>query len=278
MKKHISKNIVILTGHEYRHRYFRIRIADDENINVMRSYCEDETLSLNNRSLNNDASQIELEHVRARTQTEKDFFIDYIQSARDKSNPILIQKGGVNSTKVVEEIVSLNPDLILCFGSSLIKSKLLTHFSGRFLNVHLGLSPYYRGSGTNIWPWINNELDMVGATFMYIDEGVDTGEIIHQIRAEVYLGDGPHVVGNRLIRDMTNVFANIVKRFDELVPQRQPVLSGYSERVYKMNDFNEEACQMIYKNIAHGVVHSHVMTDTGTELKYIVKNPALIIE
>ena len=53
-------------------------------------------------------------------------------------------------------------------------------FSRKFLNVHLGLSPYYRGSGTNVWPLINTEPDMVGAT-LCIDAGIDNGEIIHQI-------------------------------------------------------------------------------------------------
>ena len=41
---------------------------------------------------------------------------------------------------------------------------------------------------------------MVGATFMYIDAGIDTGEIIHQIRADIVIGDSPHSIGNRLIK------------------------------------------------------------------------------
>ena len=112
----------------------------------------------------------------------------------------------------------MKPDLLVCYGSSLIKSDLLRKFEGRFLNVHLGLSPYYRGSGTNVWPLINIEPDMVGATFMYIDAGIDTGKIIHQIRADVYLGDSPHTIGNRLIRKMTSTYAEIVCNFNDLEP------------------------------------------------------------
>ena len=62
------------------------------------------------------------------------------------------------------------------------------------------MSPYYRGSGTNFWPFVNNELQFIGATFMHIDEGVDTGEIIHQIRANIFHDDNIHQIGNRLIR------------------------------------------------------------------------------
>ncbi len=37
---------------------------------------------------------------------------------------------------------------------------------------------------------------------MHIDAGVDTGEVIHQMRARVALGDSPAQIGNRLIVDM----------------------------------------------------------------------------
>ena len=181
-----------------------------------------------------DTSQLEIQHVEARTQSEIDFFSDYIESCEDKSNPKLIRKGEINDEAIVNEIVAMNPDLLVCYGSSLIKSDLLTKFQGRFLNVHLGLSPYYRGSGTNVWPLINLEPDMVGATFMYIDAGIDTGKIIHQIRADVYLGDSPHTIGNRLIRKMTLTYAVIVCNFRNLESEKQPVSEG---KLYYLRDF-----------------------------------------
>src|SRR5690606_10372264 len=103
---------------------------------------------------------------------------------------------------------------------SLIREPLLSAFQGRFLNVHLGLSPYYRGSGTNFWPLVNGEPEFVGATFMHIDAGVDTGEVIHQIRARIFPGDTPHQIGNRLIADMARVYAALIRDFDRL--ERMP--------------------------------------------------------
>ena len=38
------------------------------------------------------------------------------------------------------------------------------------INVHLGLSPYYKGSATNFWPFVNNELQFLGVTFMVTDK------------------------------------------------------------------------------------------------------------
>ena len=79
--------------------------------------------------------------VEARTQSEKDFFAEYIATVEDESNPNFIKKGAINEVNIVNEIVELNPDLLVCYGSSLIKSELLIKFENKFLNVHLGLSP-----------------------------------------------------------------------------------------------------------------------------------------
>ena len=37
---------------------------------------------------------------------------------------------------------------------------------------------------------------------MYLDKGIDTGEIIHQFRSNVYQKDNIHQIGNRMIVDM----------------------------------------------------------------------------
>ena len=47
---------------------------------------------------------------------------------------------------------------------------------------------------------------------MYMDEGIDTGQIIHQSRAIILPFDNPHQIGNRLIKIMTivNSIFNII--------------------------------------------------------------------
>ena len=95
--------------------------------------------------------------------------------SKDLSKSKIIKKGEINNIHIVKKILKLNPDLLICYGSSLINSVLLEKFKERFINVHLGLSPYYRGAGTNIWPLINLEPQYVGAPFMFIDARVDTG-------------------------------------------------------------------------------------------------------
>ena len=147
-------NIVILTGDEIRHQYFRKKIELDSRINLLCSFCESDDESLEKRVLNDENSGVLTRlHVRARTQSEIDFFKDlYI---KETSNIFKIKKGTINDNDVVNKIINYKPDLLVCFGSSLIKSSLIDIFRGKFINIHLGLTPYYRGSGANIWPLIN---------------------------------------------------------------------------------------------------------------------------
>jgi len=265
--------LIVLTGSETRHAFFRKKIAFDPRIEVLATYCEGDELSLASRVAKNDKSSVlEKYHVAARTQSESDFFALYKKILPDLSKPKFIQKGDINNDNVVSEIISKNPDLLVCFGSSLIQSALLDVYNGRFLNVHLGLSPYYRGSGSNIWPLINGEPEMVGATFMHLDPGIDTGKIIHQIRADIYLGDGPHSIGNRLIKKMTSVYAELICLFPRLDEMPQPTERG---RLYFRNDFNSQACEKLYKNFNMGMIESYL--NSSKPHKLIIENQDVLL-
>ena len=250
------KSLIILTGSEMRHDYFRIKISLDKRFKVIKTFCEGLENSLKKRvNSNPDADQLEIKHVEAREQTEADFFKDYIELATDKSNSSFIKKGDINSKEIVNEIKKINPDLIVCYGSSLIEEDLINHFKGRFLNIHLGISPFYRGSGTNIWPMINKELDFIGATFMHIDEGIDTGSIIKQIRAKIFLGDGPHSIGTRLIKDMTKECAEIICSFGKIKTEYSSNKEG---KLYKRKDFNHKACKDLYESFKTDMIEDYL--------------------
>jgi len=175
----------------------------------------------------------------------------------------------------IRKIVASKPDLLIAYGCSIIKEPLLSLFSGRFINVHLGLSPYYRGSGTNYWPLVNNEPEYIGATFMYIDSGIDTGEVIHQIRAKCFWGDGPSQIGNRLILDMSKVYKDIINNFDSLKKMPQlPV--PLNERFYKRRDYTEDSVLILYKNFYKNLIGKYLIERNDRCKKVpIIKNNTL---
>ena len=265
--------IVVITGDEPRHRYFRLLVASDPRVKVLASYCEvlDKEAATASES-RNDATLLERLHFDTRAKSELEFFGELLDSMIDKSNPKRIKRGQINDAINVSEIENLEADLLVCYGSSLIKSSLLKTYKRKFLNVHLGLSPYYRGSGTNVWPLINCEPEYVGATYMHLDEGIDTGEIIHQIRADFVVGDSPHSIGNRLIAKMATTCCDVIASFSKLNSEIQPVGKG---KLYFIKDFNSDACAKLYANFDDGLIAKYLENLGKIRLPIIVENKGL---
>ena len=272
------KSVVILTGAEARHTFVRKAIAAAGTCRVERSYCEGLEQSLEARLARAEAPGDTLQgrHVEARARSEADFFALFNQLTEDRSNPLFLAKGAINEPEHVDAITTLAPDLLAAFGCSLVEDPLISQFPRRFLNVHLGLSPYYRGSGTNFFPLVDGRPEFVGATFMYLDAGIDTGEIIHQIRARIFPDDTPHQIGNRLIGDVAVVYARLLERFDDLEPLDPPAASEYA-RLCKRADFTEEATAQLYAQFADGLVDRYLAEAADRHAAApIVEHPGLV--
>ena len=106
---------------------------------------------------------------------------------------------------------------------------------------------------------------------MQIDEGIDTGDIVHQIGADFFLGDSPHSIGNRLIKKMTKVYAELIKKFSLLESINQPDFKGV---LYMRKDFNEEACRKLYDQFNSGLIERYLNSKRSVD--HILKNPAII--
>lgn len=271
--------VVLLTGNELRHEFFRKFIAHDDGINVLATFCESEKGNLNELINKEAENPFRQKHLASRKLTEEDFFKIYCDHITDKSSPIFIEKGQINDAIQVNTISNLNPDVIISYGCSIIRSSLLTAFKDRFMNIHLGLSPYYRGSGTNFWPFVNKELQFVGTTFMYIDSGVDTGEIIHQIRARIDYNDNIHQIGNRLIKDSFVECKKLIKQFFRIKKMEQPNPDKMKDkkRYYRKIDFTEDAVKNAYRNIEEGMIENYLSNKELIDRQFpILTNPIFL--
>ena len=268
--------VTILTGSELRHSFVRKYLALSPGIEVVLSICEGTQKSLHARvKLQAEPGDLRLDHLEERQQSEDDLFGAYVRRAPDRSNPVSIAQGAINDDKVVEMIVNTAPDLVVAYGPSLIRGPLLSQFASRFLNVHLGLSPYYRGSGTNYWPLVKGQPEYVGATFMLMDEGIDTGQIIHQLRARVYPGDTPHLIGNRLIHDVALVYGAIIANFNTLQTMTTPP-KPMTEFFYKQMDFTVDSLLELRQRFNSGLVATYLQErEARCAVVPIIENPGV---
>lgn len=269
----MEKEIVILTRDSWRHDYIRNVFGLAPGVKVLRAYCETSDDDLLSAARAADES-VRVDHLERRERSEHDYFGPFVNQIPDRTNPVEIPEGSINDQKHYEEIVELEPDLLVAYGCSIIENPLLAQFKNRFLNLHLGLSPYYRGTGTNFWPLVNGEPEHVGATFMYLDEEVDTGEIIHQLRARVHPGDGPHDIGHRLIADAGQLYPEVIRKFGSY--ESTEPLEADNERYYTSADYSTEATEKLYENFEKGLVETY-LTERENRIRNadIVKNPSI---
>ena len=267
------KKIVLLTRDSLRHDYIRMAFGLADSVEVLRAYCETSSSQLLQDAQERGES-IRVKHLEEREWSEHDYFGPFVDISPDHSDPTYIPSGSINDDDVYNEITDLDPDLLVAYGCSIVDDPLLSEYQGRFLNLHLGLSPYYRGTGTNFWPLVNGEPEYVGATFMHIDKGVDTGEIIHQLRARIYPSDSPHDIGNRLIADAGQLYPALVRSFDELESMEQ--LESDRERYYTSSDYSVEATETLYERFENGLVDEYLREreERVSEVP-IIKNPTI---
>lgn len=111
----------------------------------------------------------------------------------------------LRSSDTANKIRSLAPDIgISLFFGYILRREILELLPSGCINVHPAFLPYNRGASPNIWSIVENT--PAGATVHYIDEGVDTGDIIAQREVAVEPTDTGESLYKRLERCCVDLF------------------------------------------------------------------------
>jgi len=114
-------------------------------------------------------------------------YSSYLWAKRNNMN--CISAADINKEDVVQQIRSANPDLIISVSmNQIVKKQLLEMPPKRCINVHCAPLPRCGGMSPYVWALANNE-DHSAATIHYMDEGLDTGDIIVQEKVNVVKND-----------------------------------------------------------------------------------------
>ena len=107
--------------------------------------------------------------------------------ALEKGLPVYQPTKIRNNPEFIEKIKEMNPDIIcvVAYGKILPKELLDIPKLG-CINVHGSLLPKYRGAAPIQWAVLNGD-KTTGITTMYMDEGMDTGDIL--LAQEVEIGE-----------------------------------------------------------------------------------------
>ena len=152
----------------------------------------------------------------------------------------ILQPEKASQPDFLDRLRELNPDLIvvIAFGQILRKEVLDLPKYG-CVNVHVSLLPKYRGAAPINWAIIKGE-EKTGVTTMFMDEGLDTGDIIKtrefSLDDEINAGQ----LHDIMMEEGADVLSQTVKAIED----------GTAERI-RQNDDESTYAPMMDRNLGH---------------------------
>ncbi len=157
----------------------------------------------------------------------------------------------------IEEIKALEPDVIcvVAYGKILPKEILEIPKLG-CINVHGSLLPKYRGAAPIQWAVINGE-KVTGVTTMYMDVGMDTGDMILKEKTEIAPDETTGELWDRLAIIGADLLVKTLEQIENKTAPRIPQGEDFSmapmlEKEMSKIDWESKTAQEI-KNLVRGL-------------------------
>lgn len=156
-----------------------------------------------------------------------------------------------NNTEFIEEIKTLNPDLlcVVAYGKILPKELLDIPKYGA-INVHGSLLPEYRGAAPIQWAVLNGD-KKTGVTTMFMDIGMDTGDMI--LKEETIIGEDETTgeLWDRLSKIGANLLVKTIKKIEAIPDKENKTLEEIKKLVgAEKQDKNFTLAPMLEKEMA----------------------------
>lgn len=172
-----------------------------------------------------------------------------------------------------ERILEIKPDIIItCAYGQIIPKILLDLPQYKCVNVHASLLPKYRG-GAPIHASILNGDEYTGITIMYMDEGMDDGNIIKQESLRIELNDNIDTLSDKLsvlgANLLIDTLPSVLDGSCESIKQNESEVSfAYTiKRKDELLDFNNNYID-IYNKVRALVPRSYFVMN-GIEYKVV---------
>lgn len=137
-----------------------------------------------------------------RTDTMQEYFQNVIDAEKkifgdigflpSNVRSLALKSGDLNHLSRDQISEALDSDVYVVFGASYIKGWLIDFLVEKAAyNIHMGISPYYRGSSCNFWALYDNNPAYVGATVHMLSRGLDSGDMLFHCVPKLIDGDSP---------------------------------------------------------------------------------------
>jgi len=157
----------------------------------------------------------------------------------------LFQPENINAESVIQKLKELKPDLIILISYGQILSGEVLNIPTRgCLNVHPSLLPRYKGSAPIQWTIIRGEGE-TGISFLFMNEKIDSGDIILQKKIKIMPEENYQELSKRLAiisAEMIKEVLDKIKRGDFLKITQPQKKYFYARKINKID------CQINWNN------------------------------
>ncbi|MDP3770243.1 MAG: formyltransferase family protein [bacterium] len=189
---------------------------------------------------------------------EKEYFGFASVFPLPEENILHVAYSQATSAEAYKWITDLDPDYIVLFSAGIIREPLLSAYNSRIINLHLGLTPYYRGSGNAFWPMVLGEPEGLGATVHLVVPELDAGNILGQARPEgLQETDGPRDISNKNVVSGLELLVRCIQGYGDgtITPQLQRTDIG---RVFRLKEYSAQAILALKENFGNGMIKTYL--------------------
>lgn len=242
--------VALITSNRLRHRWVASRVAASGLLAAL--IVEDKPAASDQ---NVDDNRLVKAYFAERDAREAWWFAEGPAAFPDLGVPVHhVSWSESNSESALRFVTNLFPDRVALFGSSIIRDPLLSRFAPNIINMHLGLSPYYRGSATNFWPLVHDRPECVGVTVHHATLKVDGGHILGQRRPPVDANDTSHDLGCKAIIEGAALLVALLSMTNLPAGQAQTGEGVLCRR----RDFTADALDQMQRNFESGMMPRYI--------------------
>lgn len=204
-----------------------------------------------------------IHHFKTRAELEEKNFPTHKEyKSVNQADLLKVSSLELNSHICLDFIRKFAPNFCIIFGTELIKDSLLKSLPDNTFNLHLGISPWYRGAATLFWPFYMLQPQFAGTTIHKITNKPDAGKIYHQEVPNLYSGQGIHDVAIAAVKATIKPLKQLIT-----VIEKKPNIDGFEPsstgRLWREKDFRPEHLRLVYEQFNDNIVDKYLSGELG---------------
>ncbi len=236
--------VTLFTSNNLRHKYL---------IKLISTYCDEllvvqESKSFIKKKDTNyqNSKIIEKYFAKVLEAQEKTFNKEFETNDGKNIKTLSVSEGELNKLSISSLKDYLESDIYIVFGSSYIKGDLVDFLiRKKALNIHAGVSPYYRGTDCNFWALYDDNVHLVGSTIHLLSKGLDSGPVLYHAMSNQKKNPYEYTMST-----VKSAFHSIAERIkDGSILKIKPLIQDKAKeiRYSKKNHFNEEIVKKYFQ-------------------------------